>query len=141
MLHDWCNKGCGMCYQPLLLIGRSSPCGSSGFPLSQSEWFFIICPMPYNCKLNVLSASLNKTFPSFLPSKVIAYLVYTYNISVAVSSVKFAHDDKSRVACSSLDGTLSICQLIPPPATVICMLRGHSAGVTGKFLLNRLLHM
>ncbi|XP_060067146.1 WD repeat-containing protein 13-like [Ylistrum balloti] len=48
----------------------------------------------------------------------------------SVTSVKFANDDKSRVACSSLDGTLSICQVIPPPATVICMLNGHSAGVT-----------
>ena len=55
--------------EPLLLIGKSSPCsGGSGFPLSQSEWYFIIiCPTPYNRKLkNVFSASLNKTFPSFL---------------------------------------------------------------------------
>ncbi|RUS89722.1 hypothetical protein EGW08_002540 [Elysia chlorotica] len=50
--------------------------------------------------------------------------------SAAVTSVKFANDDKSRVACCSLDGTLSICQVIPPPATVICMLKGHKAGVT-----------
>ena len=43
MLHDWCNKGRGMCYhvcgmvhikEPLLLIGKSSPCGGSGFPLT-----------------------------------------------------------------------------------------------------------
>ena len=41
VLHDWCNKGCGMCYpvcgmvhikEPLLLIGKSSLCGGSGFP-------------------------------------------------------------------------------------------------------------
>ena len=39
VLHDWCNKGCGMCYpvcgmvhikEPLLLIGKSSICGGSG---------------------------------------------------------------------------------------------------------------
>ena len=69
VLHDWCNKGCCMCYpvcgmmdikEPLLLIGKSSPFGCSGFPLSQSEWSFTICPTPYNCKENVLSASLNK---------------------------------------------------------------------------------
>ena len=45
VLHDWCNKCCGMCYpvcvmvhikEPLLLIGKSSPCGGSGFPLSLS---------------------------------------------------------------------------------------------------------
>ena len=49
VLHDWCNKGHGMCYpvngmihikEPLLLIGKSSPCGGSGFPLSLSEWSF-----------------------------------------------------------------------------------------------------
>ena len=47
VLHDLCNKGCGMHYpvcgmvhikEPLLLIGKSSLCGSSGFPLSLSEW-------------------------------------------------------------------------------------------------------
>ena len=26
--------------EPLLLIGKSSPCGGSGFPLSLSEWSF-----------------------------------------------------------------------------------------------------
>ena len=59
VLHDRCNKGCDMCYpvcgmvhikEPLLLIGKSSPCGSSGFPLSQSEWSFTICLTPYNRK-------------------------------------------------------------------------------------------
>ena len=43
----WCKKGCGMCYpvcglmhikEPLLLIIKSSPCGSSRFPLP--EWSF-----------------------------------------------------------------------------------------------------
>ena len=76
VLHDWCNKGRGMCYpvcgmvhikEPLLLIGKSSPCGGSGFPLSLSEWSFTICLTPYNRKYNVLSASLNKNI-SFLPS-------------------------------------------------------------------------
>ena len=59
-----CYPVCGMVHikEPLLLIGKSSPCGSSGFPLSLSEWPFTICPMPYNRKIkNVLSVSLNKT--------------------------------------------------------------------------------
>ena len=51
VLHDWCNKSCGMCYpvygmvhrkEPLLLIEKSGPCGGSGFPLSLSEWSFTI---------------------------------------------------------------------------------------------------
>ena len=55
--HDWCNKGCGMCHpvcgmmhikEPLLLIDKSSLCGSSGFPFSLSEWSLTICLTPYN---------------------------------------------------------------------------------------------
>ena len=58
-LHDWCNKGRGMYYpvcgmmhikEPLLLIGKSSLCGGSGFPLQLSEWSFTICLTPYNRK-------------------------------------------------------------------------------------------
>ena len=43
---------CGMMHikEPFLLIGKSNPCGGSGFPLSLSEWFFTICLTPYNCK-------------------------------------------------------------------------------------------
>ena len=51
VLHDWCNKGHGMCYsvcgmmhikEPLLLIGKSSRYGGSGFPFS------VFCgPLPY----------------------------------------------------------------------------------------------
>ena len=57
--HNWCNKGRGMCYpvcgmvhikEPLLLIGKSSPCGGSGFPISLSEWSFTICSTQYNRK-------------------------------------------------------------------------------------------
>ena len=59
VLHDRCNKGHGMCNrvcgmvhikEPLLLIGKNSPCGGSRFPLSLSEWSFTICLTPYNRK-------------------------------------------------------------------------------------------
>ena len=36
--------------EPLLLIGKSSPCGGNGLPLSLSELSFTMCLMPYNCK-------------------------------------------------------------------------------------------
>ena len=77
VLHNWCNKGSGMCCpvcgmvhikEPLLLNGKSSPCGSSGFPLSLSEWSLTICLTPYNRKIKCVEASLNKTFLS-LPIK------------------------------------------------------------------------
>ena len=57
VLHDWCNKGRGMCYlvcgmvhikESFLLIGRSSLCGGSGFPFSLSERSLTICLKPYN---------------------------------------------------------------------------------------------
>ena len=57
VLHDWCNKGRGMCYpvcgmvhikEPLLLIDKRSLCGGSGFPFSLSEWSLTICLTPYN---------------------------------------------------------------------------------------------
>ena len=53
VLHNWCNKGCGMCYpvcgmmhikEPLLLIRKSSPCGGSRFPLSR----YLSGPLPYD---------------------------------------------------------------------------------------------
>ena len=52
--------------EPLMLIGKSSPCGGSGF-----LYRYLNGPFPYVCShitvnKNVLSASLNKTFPSFL---------------------------------------------------------------------------
>ena len=59
VLHDWCNKGCGMYYpvcgmmhikEPLLLIDKSSLCGGTGFPFSLSEWSLTICLTPYNRK-------------------------------------------------------------------------------------------
>ena len=59
VLLDWFNKGHGMYYpargmmhikEPLVLIGKSSPCGGSGFLLSLSKWSFTICVTPYNRK-------------------------------------------------------------------------------------------
>ena len=60
VLHDWCNKGCGMCYpvcndayKSTLAVNRKERVayvGAAGFPLSPSEWSFTICPTPYNRK-------------------------------------------------------------------------------------------
>ena len=51
--------------EPLLLIRKSSLCGGSRFLFSLSEWSFTICQRHTNI-YKMLSASLNKTFPSFL---------------------------------------------------------------------------
>ncbi|KAG7270541.1 hypothetical protein CRUP_025143 [Coryphaenoides rupestris] len=42
----------------------------------------------------------------------------------------FANDDKHLLACCSLDGTLSIMTLSPPPASVKVVLRGHAGPVS-----------
>ncbi|XP_033118477.1 WD repeat-containing protein 13-like [Anneissia japonica] len=47
----------------------------------------------------------------------------------AVTCVRFANDDKSRIACCSLDGNISVCQVLPEPATVVCVFKGHTQGV------------
>ena len=55
--------------EPLLLIGKSSPCGGGGFPLSLSEWSFTICPTPYNRKIKCVECVVKKIKNiSFLPS-------------------------------------------------------------------------
>ena len=60
LVQAWCNKDRGMCYpvcgmmhikESLLVIEKSSHySGSSGFPLSLSEWSLTICLTPYNRK-------------------------------------------------------------------------------------------
>ena len=95
-----CNKGRGMCYpvcgmmhikEPMLLIRKSSPGCSSRLPLSLSVWSFTICPMPYNHKYHVLSASLMPSIclPLFVLMCVHIYFVchYTYlSLCVSLSS-------------------------------------------------------
>ncbi|KAG8129788.1 hypothetical protein E2320_016463 [Naja naja] len=44
--------------------------------------------------------------------------------------VQFANDDKHLLACCSLDGTISVCQLVPTPPVVLRVLKGHSRGVS-----------
>ena len=58
-----CNTVSGMVHlkESLLLIGKSSSCGGSGFPLSLWEWLFAICTTLYSRKYNALIALLNKT--------------------------------------------------------------------------------
>uniref|UniRef100_A0A4W3H127 WD repeat domain 13 n=1 Tax=Callorhinchus milii TaxID=7868 RepID=A0A4W3H127_CALMI len=58
------------------------------------------------------------------------YHIFDQHVDQAVPKVQFANDDRSRLACCSLDGTLSILQLVPTPPAVVCVLRGHSQGVT-----------
>ena len=53
--HDWCNKGCGMCYTvwddayKRTLAANQKDVAAAGF-LLLSEWSFTICLTLYNCK-------------------------------------------------------------------------------------------
>ncbi|KAK3854623.1 hypothetical protein Pcinc_038914 [Petrolisthes cinctipes] len=49
----------------------------------------------------------------------------------SVPMVKFAHNDAGLLGCCSLDGSLSICQVLEGQPHVVHTLRHHTAGVTG----------
>ena len=72
VVHNWSMKGCGMCCpicgkvrikDPLLLIGKSSLCGDSGFPLNKYVTMTICLTSNSRSYENkcTLEASLNKT--------------------------------------------------------------------------------
>lgn len=48
----------------------------------------------------------------------------------AITMLKFANNDRSKLCCASLDGTLSICEVINTPPKVIALLEGHRNSVT-----------
>nr|XP_042124661.1 WD repeat-containing protein 13 isoform X1 [Peromyscus maniculatus bairdii] len=58
------------------------------------------------------------------------YHVFDQHVDEAVPRVHFANDDRHRLACCSLDGSISLCQLVPAPPTVLHVLRGHTRGVS-----------
>ena len=82
-----------VCAIRMLLIGKSSPCGGSGFPLSLFEWFFTICLTPYNRKYNVLSGSLKTPLPSFHRLKSIS--------TMTTDNPRAVHITQSVVVCLS----------------------------------------
>ncbi|KAI8435661.1 hypothetical protein MSG28_003924 [Choristoneura fumiferana] len=51
--------------------------------------------------------------------------------SEQVSVVKFANNDRSKLACASHDGSVSICDVTASPPRVSFVLEGHSQPVTG----------
>lgn len=51
--------------------------------------------------------------------------------TAAVTMVKFANNDRSRICCVSNDTTVSICNVLTQPPTLECILRGHKQAVTG----------
>ncbi|XP_034996712.1 WD repeat-containing protein 13 isoform X1 [Zootoca vivipara] len=58
------------------------------------------------------------------------YHIFDQHVDEAVPKVQFANDDKHLLACCSLDGTISVCQLVPTPPVVLRVLKGHSRGVS-----------
>ncbi|XP_064395160.1 WD repeat-containing protein 13-like isoform X2 [Halichondria panicea] len=47
----------------------------------------------------------------------------------AVTIVQFSHDDKTRLACASRDGTLTVFSLVSEPPSLAATLRGHTRAV------------
>ena len=50
----------------------------------------------------------------------------------AVNVIKFANNDKTKLACGSRDGTLSVFSLESEPPSLSCLLRGHQKEVHGE---------
>ena len=123
VFHDWCNQGHGMCYpvcgmvhikETLLLIRKSSSCGF----LSR----YLNGPLPYvwrhiTVNKNVLSAPLNKTFPSFLPWLwVMEIRVWVTEIRVWVTEISLTH---------GVDGTVL-------PGVPLHAVQTHEQAVAGE---------
>jgi len=49
-----------------------------------------------------------------------------------VTAIRFSNDDKTRLACSSQDGNLSVFDLSTDPPSISCTLKGHTHPVNGK---------
>lgn len=49
-----------------------------------------------------------------------------------VMALKFANDDKTRLASASRDGSISVFNLTSEPPSLVCILRGHSRAVNGE---------
>lgn len=64
--------------------------------------------------------------------KIIGFIyLFIFQHKESVTMVRFGHNDPGLLACCSLDGTLSICQVADGEPRVLHTLRKHSAGVTG----------
>ena len=51
---------------------------------------------------------------------------------VTVTAIRFANDDKSRLACASRDGTLSVFNVSTEPPSLVATLSGHCRPVNGQ---------
>ncbi|KAK0175580.1 hypothetical protein PV327_009320 [Microctonus hyperodae] len=49
---------------------------------------------------------------------------------IGITALKFANNDRSKLCCASLDGTITICQVTSIPPKVVAQLDGHKKGVT-----------
>ena len=59
----------------------------------------------------------------------IRYVDYLVSI---VTAIRFSNDDKTRLACSSQDGNLSVFDLSTDPPSISCTLKGHTQSVNGQ---------
>ncbi|KAG8039582.1 hypothetical protein G9C98_008225 [Cotesia typhae] len=48
----------------------------------------------------------------------------------AITSLKFANNDRSRLCCASFDGTITICDVTSTPPKILVRLEDHKKGVT-----------
>ena len=64
------------------------------------------------------------------------FMKFCENIATIVTRIRFANDERSRLCIASMDGSLSICNVLPESgkSAVVTMLKGHTQGVTGSLV-------
>uniref|UniRef100_A0A673LE71 WD repeat domain 13 n=1 Tax=Sinocyclocheilus rhinocerous TaxID=307959 RepID=A0A673LE71_9TELE len=103
---------------------RASSVRSSRTTLDRMEVRFVI---PKHCFAHISGShqlNLGCGLLFYIPILTLYYFISS------VPRLQFANDDKHLLACCSLDGTLSIMTLSPPPPTVKVTLKGHAGPVT-----------
>ncbi|XP_037964679.2 WD repeat-containing protein 13 [Plutella xylostella] len=100
-----------------------SLCSSSSRARSTSKASLATDDFPVNTKKkNDMTISENYAFTG-------VHHIFDQHVE-QVSVVKFANNDKSKLACASHDGSISVCDVTATPPAVTAVLRGHTKPVT-----------
>ena len=92
VLHDWCNKGCGMCYpvcgmghikDSLLLIKKSSPCSGMSGPLPYIWCYITVYKMCHFFTAEERQKETNKQKSRSLLDFLLSFISEMHNLSKA----------------------------------------------------------
>ncbi|XP_012284180.1 WD repeat-containing protein 13-like [Orussus abietinus] len=85
------------------------------------------------CDESIETGSSSQVIPRKSPMESIAFAEVHHVFdqhTAAVTMLRFANNDRSRLCCASFDGYISICDATSSPPSVLTLLGGHRKGVT-----------